>query len=185
MVGRRGFLAGLLASGLAPVPTWAEAGSPAFLSAARLPDGQFALCGISDSGQILFQISIPGRGHAATAHPIRAEAVAFARRPGVFAVIIDCVSGAEIARLACPEGRHFYGHGAYSHNGELLFTTENDYEAGEGRIGVWDVMRGYARVGDFASGGIGPHEIKVLPGSDILVVANGGIETHPDSGRPN
>ncbi|MEM8537040.1 MAG: DUF1513 domain-containing protein, partial [Pseudomonadota bacterium] len=33
------------------------------------------------------------------------------------------------------------------------------------------------------SGGIGPHEIRRLPGSDTLVIANGGIDTHPDSGR--
>lgn len=183
MVGRRGFLAGLLASGLAPVSTWADAGGPAFLSAARLPDGRFALCGISGTGTILFQIPIPGRGHAATAHPTRAEAVAFARRPGVFAIILECVSGTEIARLTCPDGRHFYGHGAYSGDGDLLFTSENDIEAGQGRIGVWDVRRGYARIGEFSSGGVGPHDMRLLPGTDVLVVANGGIETHPDSGR--
>ena len=31
--------------------------------------------------------------------------------------------------------------------------------------------------------GIGPHDIKRLPASDVLVVANGGIDTHPDTGR--
>ncbi len=33
------------------------------------------------------------------------------------------------------------------------------------------------------SGGIGPHDIKRLPGTETLVVANGGIDTHPDTGR--
>lgn len=183
MVDRRGFLAGLLASGLVPVSTWADVGNPSFLAAARLPDGGFSLCGIDAAGAILFQIPIPGRGHAAAAHPIRAEAVAFARRPGTFATIINCASGSEVARLTSPEGRHFYGHGAFSGDGETLFTTENDYEAGQGRIGVWDAKRGYARIGEFASGGIGPHEIRLLPGTDTLVVANGGIDTHPDTGR--
>jgi hypothetical protein len=44
--GRRQFLCGLLAAGLMPAPTWADAGSPAFLSAAAKPDGNFVLCGI-------------------------------------------------------------------------------------------------------------------------------------------
>ena len=28
-----------------------------------------------------------------------------------------------------------------------------------------------------------PHEILRFPGSDTLIVANGGIQTHPDTGR--
>lgn len=183
MVQRRGFLAGLLAAGLVSGATWADAGNPAFLAAAREPGGGFVLCGIDPSGAILFRIPIPGRGHAAAAHPIRAEAAAFARRPGVFACVINCITGQETARLSSPEGRHFYGHGVFSHDGNTLFTTENDYEAGQGRIGIWDVRQDYARVGEFASGGIGPHEIRRLPGGDVLVVANGGIETHPETGR--
>ena len=180
---RRQFMAGLLAAGVAPLPTWADAGSPTYLSAAAKSDGTYVLCGINDDLSVGFEIPLPDRGHAATAHPTRPEAVAFARRPGTFAVVIDCVTGAQKAMLAAPDGRHFYGHGAYSSDGALLFTTENDYEVGTGRIGVWDATRGYKRVDDWDSGGIGPHDIKRLPGTDVLVIANGGIDTHPDSGR--
>ncbi|SFT03473.1 hypothetical protein SAMN04488040_2893 [Sulfitobacter marinus] len=180
---RRRFLGGMLAAGLIPKPTWADAGGPAYLAAAAKPDGSFALCGIGRALNITFEIPLPARGHAAAAHPTRPQAVAFARRPGRFAVVIDCVSGAVKAQLDAPQGRHFYGHGAFSQDGDWLFTTENDYEHGQGRIGVWDVSKGYTRVGEFHSGGVGPHDIKRLPGSDVLVVANGGIDTHPDSGR--
>ena len=141
MVDRRGFLVGVLVSGLVPVCTWADVGSPSFLAAAKLPDGGFVLCGIDATGQIQFQVPILGRGHAAAAHPFRAEAVGFARRPGVFASIINCATGKETARLNCPDGRHFYGHGAFSSDGTTLFTTENDFEAGQGRIGVWDATQ--------------------------------------------
>ncbi|KIN61224.1 Twin-arginine translocation pathway signal [Sulfitobacter noctilucae] len=82
-----------------------------------------------------------------------------------------------------PGGRHFYGHGAFSSDGHLLFTTENDFEAGRGRIGVWDTRAGYRRIDEWDSGGVGPHDIKRLPNTETLVVANGGIDTHPDSGR--
>ena len=180
---RRRFVAGLFAAGLAPKPTWADAGSPAFLSAAAREDGAFVLCGIDASLRITFQQRLPARGHAAAAHPTKPEAVAFARRPGTFAIVLDCVSGRQRAVLRAPEGRHFYGHGVFCADGRLLFTTENDIETGRGRIGVWDAVQGYRRVADWDSGGIGPHDIKRLPLSGHLVVANGGIETHPDSGR--
>ncbi|WP_425037476.1 DUF1513 domain-containing protein [Primorskyibacter sp. S187A] len=181
--GRRQFIAGLLATGLAPTPSWADVGSPAFLSAAALSDGRYALCGIDDALNITFQRPLPARGHAAAAHPTRPEAVAFARRPGTFACVVDCTTGVQKAMLKAPEGRHFYGHGAFSEEGSLLYTTENDYEAGRGCIGVWDVAAGYARIDEWDSGGIGPHDIRRLPGTDRLVVANGGIDTHPASGR--
>lgn len=183
ITGRRHFIAGLLATGLVPKPTWADAGSPAYLSAAARPDGSFALCGIGAALDVRFELPLPARGHAAAAHPSRPEAVAFARRPGTFALVIDCVTGRQKAMLSAPKGRHFYGHGVFSADGALLFTTENDFEVGRGRIGVWDVARRYQRIDEWDSGGIGPHDIKRLPGSEMLVVANGGIDTHPESGR--
>lgn len=183
MASRRGFLTGLLATGLAPAATWADAGAPAWLSAAGLADGGFALCGIGADMGLRFRIALPGRGHAAAAHPARPEAVAFARRPGTFALVIDCAAGCETARLTAPEGRHFYGHGAFSLDGRWLYTTENDFDAARGVIGIWDADHGYTRAGEMESGGTGPHEIRRMPGRETLVVANGGIETHPASGR--
>lgn len=180
---RRQFLTGLLATGLTPQPTWAETGSPAYLSSAAQTNGAYILCGIGADLKVLFQIPLPARGHAAAAHPSKPEAVAFARRPGTFALVVDCLTKQLKAKLNSPKGRHFYGHGAFSRNGDWLFTTENDYEAGKGIVGVWDVGQGYKRIAEFTSGGIGPHDIKRLPGTDSLVVANGGLDTHPDTGR--
>ncbi len=183
MADRRAFLAGLLATGLAPKQGWADAGSPAYLSAGRKPDGTYALFGLGADAGIVFELPLPGRGHAAAAHPTRPEAVAFARRPGRFAIVLDCALGREKAHLAAPEGRHFYGHGAFSADGRLLFTTENDFEAGQGIVGVWAADEGYRRIAEFSSGGVGPHDIKLMPGGGALVIANGGIETHPETGR--
>lgn len=183
MTTRREFLTGLAASGMLPATSWAAAGAPEYLAAGLWPDGAYRLAGLRASGQVTFVLDLPGRGHAAAAHPTRAQAVAFARRPGRFALVLDCVSGAVLARLDAPEGRHFYGHGAFSRDGRTLFTTENDYEAGQGVIGMWNAERDYARLGEFASGGVGPHDMLVMPDGGVLAVANGGIETHPDSGR--
>ena len=40
-----------------------------------------------------------------------------------------------------------------------------------------------ARIGEFASGGIGPHDLTLLADGRHLVVANGGLKTVPESGR--
>ena len=117
------------------------------------------------------------------AHPQRPEAVAFARRPGRYAYVIDCLTGSHPARLNLPQGHHFYGHGCFSADGNHLFTTENDYETARGMIDIWDVTQGYRRVGQFDSGGIGPLEMLLRLDAPGLVAANGDIETHPDSGR--
>ena len=182
MPSRRGFLAGLLASSVTPTATWADVGAPAYLSAGKDALGLFVMAGLSATGEVLFRHPLPDRGHAASAHPTRPEAVAFARRPGRFADVIDCRSGAQLARLVPPEGHHFYGHGVFSPEGEVLYTTENDYTRGAGVIGVWNAGD-YRRIGQFSSGGIGPHEMLLRRDAPGLVVANGGIETHPESGR--
>lgn len=186
MVSRRSFLASIAASGagaLIPAASWADLGNPSFLAAAKDRAGRYALCGLTATAQIAFRVDLPDRGHAAAAHPTRAEAVAFARRPGTFALVLDCASGRVVQRLESPQGRHFYGHGAYLQGGDVLVTTENDYATGAGVLGIWDARRGYTRMAEIPTGGIGPHEVIRLPGSETLVVANGGIRTHPDSDR--
>ncbi|WP_228028713.1 DUF1513 domain-containing protein [Donghicola mangrovi] len=163
-------------------PTWAMAGAPAYLTAASKAGNSTWLVGLTEAGDVVFELPIPSRGHAAAAHPYRAEAVAFARRPGRFAVVLDCATGKEIARLDSPEGRHFYGHGAFTADGKLLLTTENAYEIPAGKLGVWDAEDGYKRIGEISSGGIGPHEmIRLNDGG--FAVANGGMQTHPDYER--
>jgi hypothetical protein len=180
---RRAFITGLLAASLSPNSVWADLGQPAFLSAGKKPNGDFVLCGLRADGSISFERRLPSRGHAAAAHPKTPEAVIFARRPGTYAAVMDCLTGSLKTRLVAPKARHFYGHGTFSRCGNLLFTTENDIQTGRGMIGVWDVRKTYTRLTEFASGGIGPHDIRALNNQGTLVIANGGIETHPDTGR--
>ncbi len=106
-------------------------------------------------------------------------------------MVLDCVSGEILHRLAPAEGRQFNGHGAFSVDGDLLFTSEVVAETSEGRIGLWQAD-GFRRIGEWPSGGIGPHVILALP-DGRLAVANGGIATDPhdrsklnlDAMRPN
>lgn len=175
MATRRAFLAGLAAASL-PRVSWAEVGSPACLAAGKLGD-EFVLHGLSAAGASLFEIGLPARGHAAAAHPSQALAVAFARRPGTFALVLDCLTGAVRHRLTPPTGRQFNGHGAFSVDGALMMTSEVVATGSAGRIGVWETAD-FTRIGEWDSHGIGPHDIRRLA-DGRLVVANGGIETDP------
>jgi hypothetical protein len=59
MTTRRSFLATLLAAGAAPRLGWAAAGNPAYLAAAREPDGSFALFGLTPEGRATFRRLCP------------------------------------------------------------------------------------------------------------------------------
>ncbi len=181
MATRRGFIAALFAATAVPSLSWADAANPRFLAAAREPDGSFALYGLRDDGSDAFRVPLAARGHAGAGHPTRPEAVAFARRPGDFALVLDCTSGATLARLTPPKGQYFNGHGTFSRDGSVLYTVENIAQTSEGVIGIW-AREGWVRIGQAPSGGLGPHEVLRLPGRDDLVVANGGLVTDLVSG---
>ncbi|WP_417725518.1 DUF1513 domain-containing protein [Salipiger sp.] len=174
---RRTFLASLLAASAAPATGWASVGDPTYLAAAREADGSFVLVGLRDDATEAFRLPLPARGHAACAHPTRAEAVGFARRPGRYALVIDCRDGTLLHELTPPEGRQVNGHGAYASDGSLLFTSEQMADGSTGLVGVWDVRNGYARIGELPTHGIGPHELRLMPDGRSLVIANGGLLT--------
>jgi hypothetical protein len=179
MTTRRSFLFGLLAAGATSRSGWAAAGSPGYLAAAGEPGGGFALYGLTADGIAAFRVPLPARGHAGAGHPTRAEAVVFARRPGRFALVLDCVTGAVRHHLTPPEGRQFNGHGVFAQEGALLCTSEQASDTSQGHVGLWDVTSDYRRIGEFQSGGIGPHDLRLMPDGQTLVVANGGIATDP------
>lgn len=183
---RRTFLATLAASGLMPVTGSGIAGrrtGVCYLSARADKQRRYFVSGIDVSGRLLFDLPLSARAHAIAVHPCGTEAMIIARRPGTFLQPIDLQKGSLLGQINCAPDRHFYGHGVYSRDGRYFYTTENDIETGRGIIGVRDAGSGYRLIEEFFSGGIGPHEICLMPDDDTLAVANGGIRTHPDFGR--
>ena len=155
---------------------------PRWLGTARFAEGDHRAVALDADGRSLAERRLPERAHGLAVHPGRGIGCVFARRPGNWLCTFDLGDLAGARFIDAPPDRRFSGHGCYSRDGRRLYTTENDIERQRGVIGVHDVARGYRRVGEFASHGIGPHEIVRPVGGDILVVANGGIATHPDQG---
>ena len=182
---RRTFIKSLALAALTPVVTElkAEQKVDRVASCQSDWDGRHFLA-ISDSDGITqFRTELPGRGHALVRHPVRDEVVVFARRPGEFLWVVDLNTGEVKHRRQSMEGRHFYGHGVFDRSGTRIYVTENAYDEEKGVIGVYASDRDYQKVAEYDSHGIGPHELALLSDDKTLVIANGGILTHPNTGR--
>lgn len=189
---RRAFL-GTLAGGL--LWPWASRALAAAAKAGgRLPEAQYfsARAGGMDeyflgafdaAGRFVYDVPLPGRGHGIALRPGLAEGVLVARRPGRFLVVFAADTGEVLYRLDSREDRHFSGHGLYSQDGRWLYTSEIDYDGGRGVIGVRDVAAAYRQVDEFGYCGVEPHDLHLCRDGCTLVIANGGILTHPVSGR--
>ena len=184
---RRGFLraagAGFAAT-LLPRQAEALAHTDAIFAAAyRSEGGSYGVALVAEDGREISRIALPDRGHDITHDPNSSHAVAFARRPGTFALVFDRSAGTPVTLIEAAEDRHFFGHGVYAPSGRLLYIAENDFDNYAGVIGLYDARSGYAKVGEFPAHGMDTHDVQLMEGGRYLAIANGGIRQHPDSGR--
>ena len=123
------------------------------------------------------------RGHGAASDPVNPHRlVMFARRPGWQGLVVDVTTPDRVQTFDAAPGCFMHGHGCFSADGQWLFSTESDIDSGIGKIVVRN-SRTFAVEQLFDSGGIGPHDMALMPDGRHLVVANGGLLTHPKSGR--
>ncbi|MCC9625976.1 DUF1513 domain-containing protein [Thalassospira sp. MA62] len=171
----------LLPVGLARAATLPDIEDRAvYLSASAGDHDDFYVSAFNASGKILFEQALPGRGHDIGLRPNHVDVAAVERRPGLYGLILDRHTGEVRAKLQCPDNRRFYGHAVYSNDGRYLYITENDFDHARGVVSVWDAQGGYRRIAEFDSFGTGPHELHLMPDGKHLVIANGGLHTHPD-----
>ncbi|MBU2711747.1 DUF1513 domain-containing protein [Zooshikella harenae] len=156
--------------------------TPQLLSAAKDNKGKYHICIFSPWQQQIFSLPLPHRAHSITPHPQKPVAVCVDRRPGQRLYVFDYQSHQLLKQITALPKHHFYGHGVFSHDGEYFFTTEQHWPTSRGQIGVYQTHN-FKRVDTLISGGMGPHELHLHPQRNQLIVANGGIKTHPDYDR--
>ncbi len=187
LIDRRCFLAAagsLFAASLGSRQAFAlERADAVFATAYQRRSGQYGVAVLTEAGELVHALDLPDRGHDVTFDPVSRRSVVFARQPGTFMTVFDHGGKQPPITIASVEGRHFYGHGCFSPDGALLYATENDFDAAEGMIGIYDARDDFRRVGEFKTHGVGPHEMLLMGDGRTFAVANGGIETHPDFGR--
>jgi len=187
MIKRRTFLGGCIASaGASLLPLNAQASAKnnneIWLSAQGRDAEHFALSWVQNDQQQSASVKSGFRGHGAAQHPlIKTQAVMFSRSPGTEGIVVDLSRGEIVQRFYSATNHHMHGHGCFSADGSILFTTESDYQTGAGKI-VMRETRHYQTIGAWSSYGIGPHDIQLMPDQKTLVVANGGLRTRPESG---
>jgi uncharacterized protein len=153
------------------------------LSAYEDARGDQYVGGLSLRDEQVFGALVPMRAHGCAIHPTEPNRVLFfARRPGTQAFELDRSTMQVRTVFTTQQGQHLAGHGAYSANGEFVFTPEHDYERARGVVVVRDA-RSFAVVGEIGTHGIDPHELAWMPDGKSLLVANGGIMTHPRTFR--
>ncbi len=200
-INRRSFLGGAVVAGFLPglvradVPTL---GGGMVFASAYAERGGYGLALLSTAGKVLKKYPLPDRGHGMAVAPHQrltatmlteprlvneAWLVHFARRPGRSAFAVDLTDLDRTATFEPPDGRLFYGHGFFSRGGDLLYATENDFDEERGVLGIYDARKGFCRVGELPTGGVGPHEAILLKDGRHAAIANGGIATHPDYPR--
>lgn len=183
---RRGVLACLAAGACWPawarstgddlLASWAEAGR---YHAGRLRVG-------AEGAQVRARIELPTRAHGLALEADGAVLVA-ARRPGDWLLRWRPDSGAA-QWFWVDDDRRLNGHVLPSTDGRSVWTTETNQDDAAGLIGVRDA-RTLKKTGEWATQGMDPHEMLVLPEAlgrvpaGALLVANGGIPTQSETGR--
>lgn len=188
---RRRWLGALALGGLLPAlgrAAGSEPGAAQLIAAWQSGDEhRIGLIDLADGqARVHRELPVPTRAHGLCVER-GGSVLAMARRPGDWLVRWHPASGATQWRWI-EDDRRFNGHVMASPDGETLWTTETDLDTGEGRLAVRDA-RTLAKTGEFATHGMDPHEMLVLPRAvgvvpaGSLLVANGGIASRPETGR--
>jgi len=181
VLSRRTFTFGAMGALLFPKALFA--GELLLATAARDKQGNYGFYLLDSAGNTQLTVPLAKRAHAVAVHPSQPLLAVFSRRPGTEITLIDYQRKAVVNRLYSQAGFHLYGHGFFTENGRYLVTSENRFADGHGRLVIRDLEQQGEIVADYSSYGIGPHELAQMPNQDVVVVANGGILTHPDQGR--
>jgi hypothetical protein len=119
-------------------------------------------------------IDIGFLGHGVAVDPGDPARAAVFEKKGKGACLVDLRSGALVREIPTADNRQFYGHGAFSADGALLYTTESVLDDGlRGVLIVRDAAT-LEELGEVATFGTAPHDCQLLPDGTTMMVANGG-----------
>jgi hypothetical protein len=149
---------------------------PRYFSACNFmpgPEG-YGAAGLDAKGKIVWQRTMPARGHALELSPDGALCAIIDRKPGAAITFCRSADGALLNRIAAPEGSSLDGHAVFNRAGTILYATESRDGDQAGSIAVFNVADG-TRVATFPTHGIEPHELIWAEPDHSLAIGNGGI----------
>lgn len=104
-------------------------------------------------------------------------------KKGPGACEVHLAHGQVVRPMATTKERAFYGHGAFSADGQVVFVTESVLATHQGLVSIRD-GRTLAPLGEFPTYGTNPHDCQLIDGGRTLVVTNGG-GAFPDGDAPS
>lgn len=113
-------------------------------------------------------------GHGLAIDPLDPNRVAVFEKKGDGACLIDLATREVIAPIETSADREFYGHGAFSAGGDVLFATESIASSRYRGVIVVRDAKTMQELGEFPSYGASPHDVVLRDGGKTLVVTNGG-----------
>jgi hypothetical protein len=180
----------LEASGHAPLTSAARRadgdfilGGGSFIDLTDRKTQRFLLAAIDLPRDAAALVATPFLPHGVAIHPKTPHIVTTFEKIGPGCAEVDLATG-EARRFVLPtKDRWFYGHGAYSTDGSLLYSTETINSTGKGMIGVRDA-RTFQYLGDFPTFGDNPHDCHLIEGGTVLVITNGGSKVPGEGDQP-
>lgn len=95
-------------------------------------------------------------------------------KKGPGACLVDLRARRVLRPIPTPPARRFYGHGAFSADGKLLYATESLVERAFAGVLVVRDARTLTELGTVPTHGASPHDCQLVDGGRTMVVANGG-----------
>lgn len=121
---------------------------------------------------VRYALALPGRPHGLVAETGRGLLVN-GLRPGAWLLRCDG-AGQVVKQIDIPsESRHVRLSGHIAVGSDCVYTTEIDYQSGQGRIGVRDPTS-LRKLDEWSSAGVEPHQL-LIDKDGHLMIANGGI----------
>jgi uncharacterized protein len=111
--------------------------------------------------------------HGIAIDPNDANRLVTFQKIGLGCCEIDLATRKVMRTIVPTEGRWFYGHGAFSSDGKLLYSTETVNSEERGVIGVRDAAT-FEYLGEFPTFGENPHDCHLIEDGKVLLVTNGG-----------
>ena len=148
-------------------------GGGSYISAGKV-DFALAIIDLDAAAPEAELLSLGFLAHGLTIDPLDATRAALFEKQGPGACVVDLARRRVVAPIPTTPTRKFYGHGAFSSDGSLLYATESLVDrAFEGALVVRDA-RTLAELGLVPTHGVAPHDCQLIDDGTTMVVANGG-----------
>jgi len=111
--------------------------------------------------------------HGFAMHPRRTHEAALLEKRGPGGCYVDLVTRRVLEQILPLPGHAFYGHGAFSREGDVLFAVEMNLSSGEGVVSVREGTS-FESIDTFPTYGSAPHDCHLIEDGKTLAITNGG-----------